>query len=189
MSSKMPPDESPFRATYSPDLHLAKRLRALIYASFGLIALAFVAIGLTLLITLNRTALDDPFGDFAVQEVHNEVVGVEKPAAIVGQPIFATGTKCYNEPVKIRGTLSWKLVSPFVEILGVTESTATRIAGCESFEFRNSWPTEAIELSRDLLDQGFTVIWQITGTETPSNGGVSKVWETQSFRAVEHAGG
>ncbi len=131
----------------------------------------------------------DPFGEYPIQLVQNRDDPLSAgPSVAVGNPVRVTATKCLDhpEPVTVSGSLQWHLLEPERTSIGVvSDSIGTRIPGCEDFMFRNPWPQAAAALSRRILTEGGTPVWQITGQETPAQGGVTQTWETEVFHVIQ----
>lgn len=164
----------------------SRRTGMLVRLALILVGVAFAGVAVSLYVTLAGPY--DPFGEFPIQNVLNRDGETTTPIVRLGTPVIVEGTKCYTEEVEITGEVTWRLVSPEVAIVRVGTGVVARAPGCHPFTFRNDWPLAAVTISRDILDSGRVPVWEITGFETPTQGGINKPWRTQTFEVVELEG-
>lgn len=145
--------------------------------SIGVLILAFVV--------SRPDPLWDPLGDYPVQQVTGptpHAFSVSDPAAAI--PIRAIKCNNSDRPVKVRGTVEWRRVSPLGQVIAVGGGTAERTPGCQSFNYENTIPAEVRE---SVLTNG-TSTWQISGEETPiredGTRGESRAWQSENFKLV-----
>lgn len=148
------------------------RLRELIEnagATIVLISMLAMATGGLLTVILLVTFVSQvtrfaPLVDYSVQQVLNE--GPINP----GDTIRVTGRKCVdsNVPIDVVGELGWQTLDPRGSIIKVGTGSSTYDPGCTTFQFANTWPAEAIQVTERLFADGFgEVVWHIVGTEWP----------------------
>lgn len=135
----------------------------------------------------------DPLGDFPVQSVENRVTGVGGPAVLLGDDVRVRSTKCADTEVTVRGEWRWVSAEPRGTSVPAGSTPAfTRPAGCVTTEYANPMPDAVVERSLELLGDGVTPSWYITGTETPldedGGEGVQQVWQTENFVVVAAGG-
>lgn len=153
------------------------KLQRIVYPMFVFVAVVVNAILLTVLIVAVTEHPYDPFGDFPLQTAEDTMV--------VGSTITVEGTKCYTEPVTVRGTVVWRMVSPVSSQFQTFEGTARRPeAGCVTETFENRMPDDVATFVRSKLLENEPVFMQIEGAETPVEGGVTKRWVTTVFEVT-----
>lgn len=118
-----------------------------------------------------------PLGDFPDQTV----------LSVTDVFVEIEGTKCYDEPVRVRGGVGWRAVDPPGALIVAGEGVADREQGCFTEVFRNPIPVEVLALE-EALDQ--PVVWQLTGWETPvdeshDREGVTGVWISETFTLID----
>lgn len=178
------------------------------YTILGSIIVALAVTILAVVIYTGRVGPPyDPFGQFPVQDVTltDRVIEVERASGSLQSltlPVLVVegerwpdvpveGTKCYDEPVTVAGSVRWQLVIPPGSIVDLGDGSATRVAGCSSFQFLNPVPEDVRIRVRDLAEDGVSIsVWQINGAETPlghDGDVVTQGWETENF-AIEYRG-
>lgn len=97
-----------------------------------------------------------------------------------------SGEKCSSETVTITSSYGWRNVEPpgFSEQVQVGGS-ATRLAGCTQFAFRNNVPENVRQRVREQAKAGvLATLWAVAGTEVPirdDGEGVPQPWTTENF--------
>lgn len=140
-----------------------------------LLTLLTAAVGALIVISILLAAVREQAWDPIVPFETQHVLDVTRDHVIV------EGTKCYREPVEVRGTRNWQSVDPVGVLTTPRGGTAQRVEGCITQRFENTIPAEVFEAEaiRGPLQ------WVITGTETPTDAsgriGVARSWRTDPF--------
>lgn len=129
-----------------------------------------------------------PGGERTEQELPVLKVGVD---GSVGD-LTVLAEKCANESTSVRGTSSWRQLSPPSNV-GVFDTPAPLSsyisAGCRLRQYINKVPQSVVDRVRELHERGVGVsTWQFQGSMTPvaSDGveGVTRTWVTEPFAIV-----
>lgn len=98
------------------------------------------------------------------------------------------GKKCTDSdvPVQVSGEVTWVSTEPPGSSVPANKGTATRVAGCQTFDFNNPIPVPVIERLKQLHDQGISVTkWRLTGKETPIDPDGNQFVVTKTFTSNE----
>lgn len=102
-----------------------------------------------------------------------------------GLTIKVMGTKCSiaDEPLVVRGTLTWQTLEPRGTTIQVGEGVREQKPGCESQVYDNPVPLPVLARTRTLLGNGLDrVVWQLTGIETVQHPNAApQAWRTQNI--------
>ncbi len=177
------------------DANVHRRFRALAWLSSGL---AVLCVALIIGAIVNRperpweplgpypTQIVDPPGD-ALLEVNGESFPVIDLSE--GRTVKVIGTKCYKEPVRVSGTVSWQSKHP----IGLTHLAGSGVAdvaqGCVTQTFDNDIPDAVIQWAQERFAEGEKyVTLAIVGTEIAEREGGSDseraTWRTEELALV-----
>jgi len=126
-----------------------------------------------------------------IEPLQVQVVANDQPIPY-GEPVVVEGVKCYREPVKVSGVVTWATEDPSGTSIVTGRGVAYREQGCVTFlgadAFVNTVPPIVLDADRALRARGVEASWYITGSETPFDAdgrhGVTRSWRTESFRLL-----
>lgn len=144
----------------------------------GFLAFIIGAFGLWfLVVTLNEKEEWAPLLDFPEQTV----------LSVSEDFVDIVGTKCYAEPVTVKGTVTWEAIEPRGTVFQVFEGQATHTSanfddtGCITQAFSNEVPDQ-VKARPDIK------LWVVAGIETPiadqhgAREGLPLSWTSEPFQ-------
>lgn len=120
------------------------------------------------------------------QTVLNRVPGVDGAAVKIGQTVVIVARKCNitKHTITVKGEGSFAAVEPAGLSVVIGHGQATRKPGCTAKTFKFVIPPSIVERVRTLAPTTSTQIYQIYGTDTPTDGGAVAAWASQPFIIV-----
>lgn len=163
--------------------HLSRRVSLAAKIAYPVIAVLVALLAWLAWLVVTDDDLWNPLGEYPIQivaELEQEL----------GGDVEVTGIKCNNtdEPVTVRGSLSWRSVDPAGTTVLVGEGVADRQPGCVATTFVNPQPDEVQARTVELCDTGLeSVAWQIVGIETPTRetgDGVPRSYQSENITII-----